>query len=83
MVNFISPLKTKPMEKITARFNSKCAATNKPLKKGEEIYYDRAEKKAYHISSKEAEEKYNWENEEKSLNAYIDAQENAMFERYH
>lgn len=40
------------MRVITARFNSVCAQTGKPLKKGTLIQYDPTTKKAYHIDVK-------------------------------
>jgi hypothetical protein len=35
------------MKKIKAKFNSKCSATNTPIKKGETIWYDPTNKKVY------------------------------------
>lgn len=66
------------MKKIQAKFNSKCNETGKTLKKGDAIYYDPYEKKAYHPESNKV--KNNIESE--SLGSYIRAQEEAMFERY-
>jgi hypothetical protein len=68
------------MEKITAKFNSKCAATGLPLKKGEEIFYDRQNKKAYHLSNNDAEAIYNQQQELKSISDYVAAQEEALYE---
>ena len=68
------------MEKITAKFNSKCAATGLPLKKGEDIFYDRQNKKAYHLSNTDAETIYNQQQELKNVSDYVTAQEEAMFE---
>jgi hypothetical protein len=39
------------MKKITAKFNSKCNETGKPIKKGEEMFYDYTNRKAYHITT--------------------------------
>ena len=39
------------MKKIRAKFNSKCAETGKSIRKGDEMFYDYATKKAYHIST--------------------------------
>ena len=36
------------MKLITAKFNSKCTETGKPLKKGDTIYYDPTTRRAYH-----------------------------------
>lgn len=37
----------------TAKFNSKCAATGNPIKKGETIAYDRRAKKVYSYNTEE------------------------------
>jgi hypothetical protein len=50
------------MKKITAKFNSKCNETGKPIKKGEEMFYDYTNRKAYHITTnkiKDIDEAYN------------------------
>jgi len=44
------------MKKITAKFNSKCAETSKAIKKGEVMFYDYSNKKAYHISTNKLNE---------------------------
>lgn len=67
------------MKKITAKFNSKCAETGKPLKRGTDIYFDYNTRKAYHIES-EAVQKYLNNIEADSIRAYIDAQESAYFD---
>lgn len=43
---------------ITSKFNTTCFSTGKPIKKGDIMYYDRNNKKGYHISylSNSAEE---------------------------
>jgi len=40
---------------LTARFDSTCPETGKPIKKGDECAYYPAERKAYHTESKAAE----------------------------
>lgn len=40
----------------TARFNSVCPETGKPIRKGEQIAYFPRERKAFHESSKAAEQ---------------------------
>jgi hypothetical protein len=50
------------MKKITAKFNSKCNETGKPIKKGEYMFYDYISRKAYHITTNkitEANHDYN------------------------
>lgn len=39
------------MKAITAKFNSTCQETGKPLKKGSTIYFDTVTRKAYHPDS--------------------------------
>lgn len=39
------------MKKITAKFNSVCAATGRKIRKGEEMYYDYATKKCYTVGN--------------------------------
>lgn len=39
------------MKKITAKFNSKCAETGEPIKKGTEMFYDYSTKKCYSLNS--------------------------------
>ena len=44
------------MKKIIAKFNSKCHATGKPIKKGEEIYFDTYTKKVYKLGAQPTEQ---------------------------
>lgn len=62
------------MKKITAKFNSKCAETDKPIKKGESMYYDYSSKKCYCLES----------NKVKDMDAEQDdnAQEAAYFDNF-
>ena len=45
---------------ITARFNSKCAETHKPIRKGEPCIYYPIGKKVFSMDSKQAYEFRNW-----------------------
>lgn len=44
------------MKKITAKFNSICAENGKKIKKGEQMVYDYANRKPYHLTSNKAQE---------------------------
>lgn len=66
------------MKKIIAKFNSQCAETSIRLRKGDDIYYDVNTRKAYHPSANKVREVM----EAESIKSYIDAQENAYFERF-
>lgn len=66
------------MKKMTAKFTSKCSETNLTLKKGTEIYYDTYSRKAYHPTAKKVQDY----NESESVKSYINAQEDAYFDRY-
>lgn len=68
------------MKQIAARFNSKCAETGKPLRRGETIFYDTATKKAYHPTAKAVTEG-SANDEAKNTSAYIQAQEDAYWNR--
>lgn len=70
------------MKKITAKFNSICSDTGLKLERGTTIFYDTEIKKAYHLSSLFAQKKYDAESERLSVMSYIQAQEEAMFEKY-
>lgn len=70
------------MKKITAKFNSTCSDTGLKLERGTTIFYDTETKKAYHLSSEFAQKKYDAESERLSVMAYVQAQEEAMFEKY-
>lgn len=73
--------KTNTMEKITAKFNSRCNSTGLPLKKGEQIYYDRQAKKAYHITDQLAAKRYN-DSVDTNTSNLISAQEEAYFDNF-
>jgi hypothetical protein len=61
------------MKKIIAKFNSKCALTNKPIKKGEQMYYDYSTRKCYCIDQVNIDD---------NLSDLIEAQENAYFDNF-
>lgn len=67
------------MNKIIAKFNSKCAETGKTLEKGTTIYHDPVAKKAYHADSNKAKE---WEAnpENRSTASFVQAQEDAYYD---
>lgn len=46
---------------ITAKFDSKCAETGKPIKKGDQCVYYPSDKKVYHPDSKQAYEFRMWQ----------------------
>ena len=67
--------KHKHMRLIIAKFNSKCAETGKPLRRGDEIYFDTNTRKAYHKDAPFV--KSELEHERRNLSSYIQAQEDA------
>lgn len=68
------------MKKITAKFTSKCAETGRTLRKGDTIFYDPFARKAYHLESSKAKD-FEAEQERSSVAGYIQAQEDAYFDR--
>lgn len=70
------------MKKITAKINSKCAETGRPIKKGEEMIYDYSGKKCYSFYSQV------WHNFTKKEGEFSDdaklvqAQEDAYFDNF-
>jgi hypothetical protein len=46
---------------ITAKFDSQCAQTGKPIKKGDQCIYYPVGKAVYHMDSKQAEEYRSWQ----------------------
>jgi len=87
MSDFCETNKPKNMKKITAKFNSKCSETGKPIKKGESMYYDYSAKKCYSITSErgrfEDENKGTiWEAKDETNNdeSYVAAQEDAYWD---
>lgn len=76
------------MKKIIAKFPSFCHETGEKIKKGESIIYDYATKKVYSKNSKKYQqftetasiENNRQDNETRSLNGYIQAQEDAFFQ---
>ena len=46
---------------MTARFDSVCAETGKPIKKGEKFIYYPVDKTAYHVDSKQAGQFRGWQ----------------------
>lgn len=71
------------MKKITAKFNSKCADSGKPIKKGDAMYYDYATKKCYHMESNTVFMLGTTHEEARTdLSNYIQAQEDAYFDNF-
>lgn len=68
------------MKTITAKFNSKCAATGQQIKRGELINYDPDAKKAYKIGSGPQETPE--QAEARSIKDYVNAQENEYFDNF-
>ena len=66
------------MIKITAKFHSYCAETNKLIRKGHEMYFDRVERKCYILASNKVKRYL----ENQSLSNHIQAQENAYFDNF-
>jgi hypothetical protein len=64
------------MKLLTAKFSSKCHKTGAKIKKGELMYYDYKERKVY---SKKYIDNLN---ECYSTKQFIEAQENAYFEKF-
>lgn len=62
------------MYQTTAKFNSVCAKTGQRIKKGDQMWYDRTNKKCYHISAT-----FEPKND---VAAMIEAEENARFDRF-
>lgn len=62
---------------MISRFNTTCAETNKKISKGEIIFYDSQIKKGFCKDSN----RYNNEAHAMSTDEYIQAQENAYYER--
>lgn len=72
------------MKKITAKFRSKCADSGKTIHKGDQMYYDYASKKCYHMESNTVHQLGNTHSDAAdSLSAYMDAQENAYFDSHY
>lgn len=66
------------MKKIFLRYNSKCADTGKILKRGNFAYYNSETKKIYFLDSIKVKEYFETEN----VKGYIEAQENAYFDKF-
>ena len=64
------------MKLLTAKFTSKCHKTGQSIKKGEQFYYDYANRKVY---SKQYIDNVN---ECYNTKQFIEAQENAYFDRF-
>ena len=70
------------MKKITAKFNSKCAETGRPIRKGEEMIYDYSGKKCYSFYSQA------WHNFNKDSGQFSDdskmvqANEDAFYDNF-
>lgn len=63
------------MKAITAKFNSKCAATGQAIKKGENIIYDQTTKRAYKLGN----EPKNQYSDDANI---VQAQEDAYFDNF-
>lgn len=92
MINLQKPQVTKPnpyavpefMRVIFAKFPSHCADTGRRIFKGEAVYYDPAGRRVFCPRSDMArmyESQREQRNERESVQAYVDAQERAMYER--
>jgi hypothetical protein len=66
------------MKKINAKFKSTCHETSKVINKGDLMLYNYDTRKCYCLTSKKAED---WE-DSKNVSNLVQAQEDAMFERY-
>jgi len=65
------------MKKITAKYARKCAETGKAIRKGEEMYYDYANRKCYHISTNKGSG-----NEVDGAGGMVQANEEAYFDNF-
>lgn len=63
---------------IISKYSGKCAETGKAIRIGEAIYWSRASRKCYCKDS----ERYKEAKDAQNTSAYIQAQEEAMFERF-
>jgi hypothetical protein len=68
------------MRIIINRFKTKCSGTLRVILPGELILLD--QKKAYSIHSKEFKQFQEQQNEAQSIKHYIEAQENAYFDKF-
>jgi len=66
------------MKKINAKFKSNCYETGKVISKGELMLYNYDTRKCYCMTSKKAKD---WE-DARNVSNLVQAQEDAMFERY-
>lgn len=66
------------MKTIVLKYPGKCSDTGKKLKRGEIAYYDSSTKKIYSINSPKAREIIECINTKQ----YIEAQENAYFDKF-
>ena len=67
----------------TAKFDSKCAATGNPVKKGETIAYDKAAKKVYSSETEEYKKARELRDESSAEEKMIMAQEDAYFNNWY
>lgn len=63
---------------ISAKFNGTCSETGKQIKRGDMIFWSKGTRKCYCKDS----EKYKGEQEARNTSAYIQAQEDAYFDRF-
>lgn len=67
------------MRKITAKFNSTCAETGKPIKKGQSCLYDPTDRKVYSLDSQMAKAEKEHNSHDGQL---VQAQEDAYFDNF-
>lgn len=78
------------LKKIYCKYPARCAETGKPISRGDQMYYDYGTKKCYHLDSPsgraqetpEALKKREEAAEARSIQGYIEAQENAYFDNF-
>lgn len=58
------------MRQITAKFKSTCSETGRTIKKGDNVIYDPAARKVYHMESKTAQT-FEQAQEDRSMSNYI------------
>jgi hypothetical protein len=66
------------MKIISLKYPGKCAETGKRLSRGTIVYFDVSTKKIYSINAKKIKEYFDYINTQ----GYIEAQENAYFDKF-
>lgn len=64
------------MKLLIAKLNGRCNETGQPINKGELFYYDYSKRKVYCKKYIDDQREYN------NTKSYIEAQENAYFDRF-